>query len=190
MYHIPIPYGDSMGTKGKDLVFWLFIVSISGAVTLKHIVFTWTALCFAFLLIIYYKFYIPKAIQQTKMLGLKTIVLLPLWPGFTNLYRIMAGKTFGKGKAYEFHIINAKPAGFLKNLENDLMVIKHTVPGVFYWETSAPVPAVIRSVIRQKIRDGKALWQKGTWPIPRAPGAAREIAKKHCYVGAIYLERR
>ena len=182
-----------MGTKGRDIVFWLFVLFLAGAALIKSKSLFWAASGDACLLAVYYRLYVPLAIKQSRVMGLKTVVLLPLWPTFAGLYKYLTGgdSLYGSwGRAYEIHILNNEPDKFLKKVEDDLMMINSTMSGVFYWETSAPVPAAFRRLIRQKILEGRAFWRKGTWPIPRMPGAAREIVKKHCRCGAIILEER
>ncbi|OPX94471.1 MAG: hypothetical protein A4E53_00070 [Pelotomaculum sp. PtaB.Bin104] len=179
----------TMGAKGRDVVFWLFVLFITGAALSTSKLLYWAALVCAWGLAAYH-WYTLQAIKHSRAMGLRTVVLLPLWPGFAAVYRLMAGRQIsGKWRrAYEIHIKGASSKNFLKQLETDLVLINSTMAGLFFWETSAPVPAVIRRLIREKKRQGKAFWVKGAWPAPRAPGTGREIVKKHVRHGAIFLD--
>lgn len=183
-----------MGTKGRDIVFWLFVLFLAGAALFKSKVLFWAASGFACLLAAYYRIYVPAAIKRSRAMGLKAVVLLPLWPGFAHLYRLMAGRRIaGKWKrAWEIHVTGASPEldSFLRQLQADLARVRHTKAGLFYWETSAPVPSAVRRLIRDSTRQGRAFWRKGAWPVPRAPGTARELAGKYLRCGAIILEER
>jgi len=181
-----------MGTKGRDAVFWLFVLFLALAALFNSKMFFWVASGTACLLVIYYRIYVPAAVRRSREMGLKTVVLLPLWPGFTGFYKFLAGKLLGgeQRRAYEIHVVGAEPDKFQKQVERDLMMIYSTIPGLYYWETSAPVPASVRRLIRRKTAENKAFWRKGTWSILRMPGTARELVKKYCRCGAIILDER
>jgi len=178
-----------MGAKGRDITFWLLVLFSAGAALFTSKPLFLAAFVSACALAAYRR-YTLRAIKHSRAMGLRTVVLLPLWPGFAAVYRLMAGgRISGKWRqAYEIHIKGASPKDFLKQLEADLVLINSTMAGLFFWETSAPVPAVIRRLIREKTRQGKAFWVKGAWPAPRAPGTGREIVKKHVRHGAIFLD--
>jgi len=155
----------------------------------------WATLLPALLVLQYFAIYVPRSKTISRALGLQVVVLLPLWPGFSDLYRLMAeislpGKCFFK--AYEIHVIaksKGNPVEYVKALDTVLKKMQLICTGIFYWETSAPLPSSMRQLIKEKKPRGEAYWEKGTWPIPRAPGTALELRKHHARRGAIIWEK-
>jgi hypothetical protein len=176
-----------MGTKGRDSVFWLFVLFTAGAALAQSGFLYGLALMFAVLLAYYYLLYVPAAVRASRKMGLRTVVLLPVffpWLYF-NPHRIK-----GRWKrTWEVHVAREiDPKEFMPRLEADLLLIKSAVSGLFVWETSAPVPAGIRMLVRDLAKEGKAFWVKGKWPLPGAPLTKRELAGGRVRRGAILIE--
>jgi hypothetical protein len=178
-----------MGTKGRDIVFWLFALTGTGAALLRSKLLFWAALVFALLFFYHFAVERPRAIRESREKGLRMAVLVPLWP---FLARFLTGKKIaGKwGQAYEIHA-PADSKNFVRELERDLTFIErfYPRPALYLWETPAPVPAGIRKLIRDREKDGKAFWAKGPWPAPKAPlHGFRRGEGRHVRHGAILLD--
>lgn len=182
-----------MGTKGRDIFLYLFFFSAFITVTGRLLGFPVT---FFFYLVlatgiaaVLYIPYLGLCKRWSRRLGLKCVVLLPvpLWQAKVLIF--MAGeKLKGRAKrAFEIHIKspNLGLSGFLKVLEGDLMTLKEKLPNsLFMWETTAPVPASIRSLIKEKHRKGEAFWKEGRWAVPHFPFTARDMRKGRVRFGA------
>lgn len=190
-----------MGVKGRDLALYLFFLSAAAAITEglagfpKARLFSLVAI-FAFAAALYYFPYFLLARKFSRRLGLKCVVLLPLNCGWARLLLFAAGKKIRSRirRAFEIHI-EALPGltlgEFLKMLDADLNLAKNKLPGsLFIWETSAPVPASIRNLIKEKSREGNAFWEKGGWPFPRFPFTGRNLKKSRLRRGAILVEEK
>lgn len=179
-----------MGTKGRDIAFWLFALTGTGAALLKSKTFFWAALVFALLFFYHFAVERPRATRESRAKGLKVVALVPLRP---YLARFLAGRRIdGRwDKAYEIHAPAANPESFVQELERDLTFIEkfYPRPALYFWETPAPVPASIRRLIREREKDGKAFWVKGTWPVPKAPlHGFKRGERRHVRHGAILLD--
>lgn len=176
-----------MGTKGRDATFWLFALSLTGAALLQSRIMYGMAMFFALILGFYYLVYVPAAARASRRMGLRIVVLLPVWYPwlYFNPRRIKGRWT----KAWEIHVTGAEPEKFLPQLEADLLFIKSAMRGLFIWETSAPVPASIRKLVRDLEKEGKSFWVKGTWSLPSAPFTKRELVRGYVRRGAILLEK-
>ena len=190
-----------MGVKGRDLALYVFFLS-SAAVVAGGLMGSSATYPLSFVALftgaaaLYYFYYLAEARKFSRRLGLKCVVLLPLNCGWARLLLFAAGKKI-RGRirrAFEIHV-EAPPGStlseFLKTLDADLNLAKDELPGaLFMWETSAPVPASIRSLIREKSREGNAFWEKGGWPVPRFPLTGRDLEKSRVRRGAILVEER
>jgi hypothetical protein len=181
-----------MGTKGRDIAFWLFVLTGTGAALLRSKPFFWAALVFALLFFYHFLVERPRAIRESREKGLRMVVLVPLCPLFTRL--LTGGKIKGKWeRAYEIHAPAnpADPESFIKSLERDLTFIKefYPRPALYLWETSVPIPGSIRRLIREREKEGKAFWRKGPWPVPKAPlHGFKRREKRHVRRGAFLLD--
>lgn len=176
-----------MGTKGRDIVFWLFVIAVAGAALSGSKFLFWAAFLLTLFLVNYQVFYLPWSIKKSREKNLEIVVLLPIWWPFTLLYgsfvkRYISGKW---RKAYEIHINCKDPIGLVSKLEKDLLLMKDNMTGLFLWETSAPVPARFKRLIKEYSKDKKAFWVKGSWPVPKMPLSGMQIIKKHVRHGAV-----
>mgnify|MGYP007130803544 CR=1 FL=1 len=168
------------------MVFWLFVCFILSAVFTKNKVVYGVALIFALAIGYYYLIYLPLAIRKSKALGLRVIVLLPIWTMFSKvLIKTSKNNLIGNwDKAFEIHILETTE--YFQEVDRDLQQIKGMLPGLFFWETSAPVPSRIRRLIKDKEKEGQAYWVKGKWTlIPRTPFTARELNMKRVRHGGL-----
>lgn len=176
-----------MGVKGRDIALYLFFISAALVMTGSPIHFPvipfFCIVLVTVIMSLYYYVYLFRARKQSRKMGLKCVVLLPLNSGLVKLLlRIIGRKIRGRyRRAFEIHIevsTGLTLGEFLKMLDGDLNLMKFEMSGsLFTWETSAPVPASMRSFIRKKAKEGKAIWEKGGWPIPRFPFTGRNIKK-------------
>ncbi len=179
-----------MGTKGRDIVFWLFVLSITGATLLGNKSLFWIAFVFALILGCYQVFYLTWSINKSRRGNLEIVVLLPIWWPFTLLYgSFVRGYINGKWRqTYEIHITCKDPRGLVSKLEEDLLFMKDNMTGLFLWETSVPVPARFKRLIKEYSKNKKAFWIRGSWPIPKMPLSGMQIVKKHVRHGAVLHE--
>lgn len=153
----------------------------------KGIALFWAALLVALLLTVVYPIWTLRAIKVSRDMGLKAVVLLPIHNPFKALYSLLAGGNIESKrlKAYEIHLMGRD----LSQLRDDLNYIRTNMDGLFFWETSAPVPSGIRRLIRYLEKNKKAFWLKGPWPLPRMPFSAMDMDKKRVRRGAILIEK-
>lgn len=177
-----------MGTKERDLAFWLFAVFISGAAVFGSML-LWLA-AFISALLFFYHFVIvrPRAVRESRKMGLETAVLVPLWSCAARLRLLLAGKKLaGWERAYEVHL-SGSGKEIIPVLEKDLLNVAGTVKGLFFWETSFPVPSAIRKLVREKEKRNKAFWVKGRLPVPGTPLLPDPVDGKHVRYGAVVLD--
>ncbi len=186
-----------MGTKGRDLVLYLFFSNFLLVVTgsllgFPVIPFSLIILSLACMLVYYYFVYFPKAKKYSQKLGLRHVVLLPLNYKWAVWLLFLAKRRFSlqSDKAHEIHINmtdskSSKEYYFL--LDRDLQKIIETMQGLFLWETAAPIPASVRSFLRGQTMKGLCFWEKGQWPIARFPFTKLDLKKKNIRRGSILL---
>ncbi|AEG14443.1 hypothetical protein Desku_0843 [Desulfofundulus kuznetsovii DSM 6115] len=186
-----------MGVKGRDLLLYVFFISafvfIAGRLAgLPVEFFSWVSMVSGVVALGYLP-YIQKARRMSREVGLDCVVLLPLYYSWAELLIRSAGKKIsGRGRrAFEVHVEvpgNLTLNEFLKKLDRDLNLARSKLPGsLFIWETSAPLPASIRKLIRTAEEQGSAFWEKGGWPLPRFPFTGRNIKKNRLRRGAILI---
>lgn len=176
-----------MGAKGRDIALYLFFISaalgITGSLINLPVIPFFCIATVTGIMSLYYYVYIFRARKQSRKMGLKCVVLLPLSYGLVQLLLHITDRKIRGGYRHAFEIHIEAPTGltlgdFLKMLESDLNLMKVKMAGsLFAWETSAPVPASMRRLIKQKTKEGKAFWEKGGWPIPSFPFTGRNIKK-------------
>jgi hypothetical protein len=144
-------------------------------------------LCLAALFLYYCCWYSPGAVRRSRVMGLNMTVLLPL-----NIFwaKLLLGKNMRAGfkKAYEVHILGQRGelGDFLRLFTMDLELAQKTFPGtVFLWESSAPLPLLVRRLIREGSVSGSAFLRDGGWPVPRFPLTERDLQKGRIKRGAI-----
>ncbi|MGB9825758.1 MAG: hypothetical protein ACPLRU_03705 [Desulfofundulus sp.] len=121
---------------------------------------------------------------------MKHVVLLPIPRAQAKALIFLSGERI-KGnpkRAFEVHVEagGVSLTEFLRGLSGDLALIKEKLPGsLFIWETTAPVPAFVRSLIREKRLKGEAFWKEGRWVIPHFPFTARDMKKGKVRIGAV-----
>jgi len=176
-----------IGNKGRDVCIWLFLVL--GILTVATRSLEMHALaCVAAAGICYYQLLrVPLSKRWSRRMGLRVVVLVPLnvsWAMLLTGFRIHARPR----RAWEVHIVGARKETFLADVDADLALVERRFPGcLFLWETSAPIPARVRALIRRAEKEGRGFWRRGGWPIPRPPGTSRELVKEHVRHGALYL---
>ncbi len=187
-----------MGTRGRDAALWLFFIiagvlllalimgwNTTGKVFLYFMMLAKAALFFKFNL-----FDVPKAVKNSKLIGLKTIILLPLnktWAGW------LTGGKLGVSDYAEIHFDPKKinPQEELtgrmisKAIESDLLYIFENMHGIFLWETSISIPRSIRKIVKKHQAEGRAVWERGWWRIPHLPLVNQNSKKKPLRKGAI-----
>ncbi|MBO8128247.1 MAG: hypothetical protein H0Z39_03485 [Peptococcaceae bacterium] len=195
-----------MGTKGRDLLLWLFTLTSLVVLALSRYPSTltwakgllWVAILSAGMILWFICYTLPKAHRDSRKQGFGTVVLLPVNRWWALLLIYLSGERIcgTPRRAYEIHILFSKELSklsiweFLKRLEDDLILAKDSLPGcLFLWETPAPVPSTIRQLIRDLAVQGNAFWQTGRWPIPELPFLPSLLKKKkrHVHRGALLL---
>jgi hypothetical protein len=184
-----------MGTKGRDICLWLYFAlvfsSILASGTARTAIFA-AVLLPAASFVYYCAWYHPKALRKSKELGMNAVVLLPMNTFWAKLLLYLDGERMECfSGAYEVHIKGCKQnmGDYLKKLSSDLDVAANTFPGaLFMWETSAPLPLMIRRMIRQG-SSGTAFLKKGKWPVPGFPFTGRHLKKGHVKHGAIISKK-
>ncbi len=179
-----------MGTKGRDACLWIFFALFPISVFLRGAV--WYAalgvmVCLAFSFLYYCCWYLPGAAGMSRGLGLNITVLLPLNPLWA---RLLIGRNIrgGFGRAFEVHVRSEKRelSQYLQLFTADLESARNSFPGaIFLWESSTPLPLLVRRLIRRGSLDGSAFLQDGGWPVPRFPFTERDLQKGRVKRGAI-----
>jgi hypothetical protein len=181
-----------VGVKGRDLALWLFFSAAAPAVALPA---PWGRAFLALLVAcgswfwLHHLVYDPLARRASRRLGLARVVLLPVPPWWAKALLRLSGRRIdlsGVRRAFEVHVDGSRAAGvaeFCRVLERDLDLAARAFPGeLFVWETAVPLPARFRALVREEARRGRAVWEKGCWPVPvfpprwRAKGAVRRGA--------------
>lgn len=185
-----------MGTKGRDIFLYLFFLNAFVTVAGKRLGFPATPFFFVVLITgiaaLLYIPYLSWARKWSRNLGLKHVVLLPITCRQAELLILLAGEKI-KGKArraFEVHVESPKLGlpEFLKVLSEDLALVREKLPGsLFIWETSAPIPSFVRSLVKEKRKKGEAFWIKGRWVVPHFPLTARDIKKDRVRIGAVLI---
>lgn len=183
-----------MGTKGRDASLYLFFLSAFLSVLARKSSFL-QALFFLIMLMtgVIALSFIPYqrwCRKWSRSLGLKHVVLLPIPCVQAKALIFLSGEKI-KGsprRAFEVHV-EVKGMGlaeFLKGLSRDLALVQKKLPGsLFIWETTAPIPAFVRSLIKEKRLKGEAFWKEGRWVVPRFPFTARDMKKGKIRIGAV-----
>lgn len=185
-----------MGSKGKDLCLWLFtgvfVLSLIAGPDLRFL-----ALLSIFALYIGYHYlvYVPRAVGESGKIGLETVVLLPVCRPWVRFLLALSGRKipYSFQRAFEVHVAGAKSglSNYLEDVASDLRMVQSKFPGtLFLWETSAPLPSMIRKLVRGGKRDGTAFLDSKGWPIPRFPFTELDLEKGRIRRGAIYLKRK
>ena len=186
-----------MAVRGKDLALWLFFPSAVLAVFLPRpagsVFFAFTLACGAWFWL-HYLVYVPRARRASRRLGLARVVLLPVPPWWAKALLRLSGRRIdlsGVRRAFEVHVDGSRAAGvaeFCRVLERDLDLAARAFPGeLFVWETAVPLPARFRALVREEARRGRAVWEKGRWPVPVFP--PRRRAKGTVRRGAVVASR-
>lgn len=182
-----------MSVKGRDLLLWLFFslsyISIAGTLAgLPVRPISFVALAAGLGILAYYP-YVFKARKYSRKLGLKWVVLLPLFPFWARmLLRLSGGEVPGRWKrAFEVHVevpAGTTPREFIKQLGIDLKLVAGNFPGcLFMWESHVPIP----SLVRRLMREGWGFWEEGQWLVPRFPLTGRELRGKRVKRGAVVV---
>lgn len=190
-----------MGTKGRDLALYLYFAMALGGmagrlVGFPAMPFLLLTILLAGLIVAYYLFSVPKAEKHSREIGLKGVILLPLWRRWAGFLCFTAKyKITGRYKqAFEVHVrlpAGKGPKEFLALLDADLNLARAKLPGsLFIWETSAPLPGTIRALVRQGKERGTAFWKEGRWPFLRFPGTGLDLRKGRVRHGAILIAER
>ena len=182
-----------MGTKGRDACLWLFFMAFLAVVTAKgeaRPAFLAVMIGLALLYLYYCAWYQPRAQRKCKGMGMEITLLLPVNICWSRLLLGSSLKT-GFSKAFEVHVAEGRLSlgEFLRTLAHDLAIARRTFPGAaFMWETSAPLPAFVRRLIRGGSVNGTAFLKNGGWPLPpRFPLTARNLKKGRVSHGAIIV---
>ncbi len=179
-----------MGTKGRDACLWMFFALFLIPVFLRGA--AWYAaltmlICLALSFLYYCCWYLPGAVSMSRGLGLNIAVLLPLNPLWA---RLLIGRNIqvGFGRAFEVHVGSEKRelGQYLQLFTADLESAQNRFPGaIFLWESSTPLPLLVRRLVRQGSLDGSAFLKDGGWLVPRFPFTERELQKGRVKRGAI-----
>lgn len=181
-----------MGTKGLSAALWLFFLLLAAAAF--HPVLFGAALFLAVLIFKHWFYDLPRARRNSAAMGLQEVILLPVnrcWAAL--LLRISGGARLVKHlrcgiKAYEVHIAGRRKSfrETLRQVEKDMFLIKEKVPGLYLWETSAPVPRSVRREIARAVEAGRAFQKPGGYPVPRFPGTQLELRRKRHHGALIH----
>lgn len=182
-----------MGSLGRDLAFWLFLASSAAAVICPLGKFSvLPPVAFAALLFWHFLVERPRAVRESAGRGLKIVALVRLWPPVAWLHLLLLGWKGKTGiKAYEIHVPGYAGPGAATLFAEDLRLIEETFPrpALYFWETPVPVPALVRRLIREKEKAGKASWVKGCSPVPKAPTCGFPRGQRaHVRRGAMLLD--
>lgn len=182
-----------MGALGRDLAFWLFLGSSFVSLFWNSLIPIIVSIVFTMLFFYHFLAERPRAIRESKVKGLQIVTLVPLSLLIARLHLLLFGrKIAGKwSRAYEIHVPEYFGPDYVKLLNHDLSLIEKTFPrpALYFWETPAPVPASIRRFIREKEKEGKAYWIKGSAPVPNASSLGFSRArKKHVRRGVMMID--
>jgi hypothetical protein len=137
----------------------------------------------------YYVWHLPGAIRRSRELGLRLVVLLPINASWAKLLLRMDGERMGFHGAYEVHIRKGGQnflGDYLKLFTSDLGVARRVFPGaLFMWESSIPLPLLVRRLVRQGSADGSAFLKNGGWPVPGFPFTETDLKRGRVKHGAI-----
>lgn len=183
----------SVGVKGRDLLLWVFFplsfVAIAGTLAGLPVRPVSLAALITGLGVLSYYPYAFKARRDSRKLGLKWVVLLPLFPFWAMLLLFFAGRkvTGAWKRAFEVHV--RVPPGmfhqeFTKQLGFELELVAKNFPGyLFLWESHVPIP----SLVRRLIREGWGFWEEGRWFVPHFPFTGRELKTEKIKRGAVVV---
>jgi len=182
-----------MGTKGRNIVLWLLLISL-GTVVIALIAGNRTAGQYFFLVAVtlvlfWIKFSfidMPKARKKSIEIGLEVIDLLPINPVWAKW---LVKKPWPVAYAYEIHLRLQviPPKNLITGMERDLAYIEQNMQGLFLWETNIAVPHRIRRLIKRYESIELAVWETGTWPVPKPPLVGLKPGKKPVRRGAILI---
>lgn len=178
-----------MGTTERDLAFWLFAAAAAGSLAFGSVALLAAAFFFAALLLWHFAAERPRAIRRSRRAGFGAAVFVPLWPGAARLRLLLARRRISGRweRAWEVHVLGAGRE-LVPLLEWDLLRAAREMPGLYFWETSFPVPAVVRGLIREKEKQGRAFWVKGRLPVPRTPFLRESMDPERARHGAILVD--
>jgi hypothetical protein len=168
------------------MFFALFLISVFLRGAAWYAVFG-VMICLALSFLYYCCWYVPAAVSTSRGLGLNITVLLPLNPLWARLL-IERNIQGGFSKAFEVHVKSEKRelGQYLQLFTADLERAQNGFPGaIFLWESSTPLPLLVRRLIRQGSLDGSAFLEDGGWLVPRFPFTERELKKGRVRRGAI-----
>ncbi len=166
-----------IGTKGRDIVLWIFLLfSVIGA--FSAMLYPLIICLFCILLIAKFYFY-----DQKRTIKYRQVVLLPINPFLARL--IIKGKLKGEWeKAYEIHIMfNEKP---LREQRNNIVADIEEIskePALYLFETHVGMPMPVKKLIEE---NGGFL-EKGVF-LPRPPLAYRKRKSKKLSYGAAIIK--
>jgi hypothetical protein len=178
-----------VGTKERDLAFWLFAAATAGSLAFRSVAFLAATFFFAALFLWHFAAERPRAMRRSREAGFGAAVFVPLWPGAARLRLFLARRRIAGRweRAWEVHVLGAGRE-LVPVLEEDLLRAAREMPGLYFWETSFPVPAAVRKLIREKERQGRAFWTKGRLPVPRAPFLRERMDPRRARHGAVLIE--
>ncbi len=196
-----------MGTKGRDLLIWIYILAILLSIALNltgylHYgsIFLDIALA-TFLPIAWFYFVTLKfASKKSKRLGLDLIMLVPIYTWWAKIFtrRTLAiPETVRKG--YEVHFRTDIPEYslqiYLQLLDKELTKIANMddmVKALVLWESHIPVPSRFRKLITEQNKKNQAFYTKGGWGIPYPPFVSPHLRKnrRRIHKGAYYISRK
>jgi hypothetical protein len=145
-------------------------------------------ICLALAFLHYCCWYVPTAVSTSRSLGLNITVLLPLNPLWARALIGRNTRTGGFGRAFEVHVGSEKRelGQYLQLFTADLERARNSFPGaIFLWESSTPLPLLVRRLIRQGSLDGSAFLKDGGWLVPGFPFTERDLQKGRVKRGAI-----
>lgn len=190
-----------MGTKGRDLVIWVFyIISILEVVLSfsKNLPAARSVMLVNILLllmVVKFNLKVRAAKVRSKDDGLKLLVTLPISAVYARWLMAISKTRIDTDfvdEAAELHVNNKcryNPAEFVQLMEKDLDLLKSS-PGkrLYIWETNVPVPCEFRQLIKQMVTREQAVWQKGRWPVPAPPLISGHNKGKYIRRGAIIVK--
>jgi hypothetical protein len=184
-----------MGTKGRDICLWFmcFLTLVSFVKGIGREAVLLAMFCLA--LYLYYNLlYLPSAVRRSREIGLKMTILLPLNGRWARLLFWLNRERMDFHGAYEVHIKNGEKyvlIEYLRYFTSDLEIARRTFPGaVFMWESSTPLPLLVRRLVRQGSTDGSAFLKNGGWRVPRFLFTGMDLKRGRVRHGAIHnIER-
>lgn len=173
-----------IGTKGRDIVVWVFILSAATGIITPYSMYALYPIGLCILVLIHFYW-----IERPAAIHYRQVALLPINP---FLARLLLRKRSLQGKwdaAYEVHIMFSDTASLKEqrnNIVSDLQDIIKTRPGLYLWETHVAIPLPIRGIVKDLEKEGVGFQKQGVF-LPRPPFVytKRRSNKPLCYGAAI-----